>query len=313
MEKILVGISSCLLGNQVRYDGGHKYHSYIEHTLGNYFNFRAFCPEMEAGMGVPRPAVHLRETVDGIRCVGVKDHDWDVTEDLRRASQQQTNWLDDLCGYILKKDSPSCGMERVKVYANEIPVKNGVGVFAEFLQKQYPALPLEEEGRLGDPALRENFIQRVFVRERWRQLNQEPLTVHGLMVFHSRHKLIAMSHDQNQAREIGRLIAELNSRDINNQAQTYLLALMSCLKVVATRGNHVNVLQHIQGYLKHKLDGDDKQELVATIEEYRLGRVPLVVPLTLLRHHFRKQPDPFIDASYYLSPHPAELSLLNEI
>lgn len=313
MDSILVGISSCLLGNLVRYDGAHKYHSYIERTLGQYFQFKAFCPEVEAGLGVPRPAVQLREIGEHIRVVGVKDHGLDVTEPLRDAAERQREWLAGLCGYILKKDSPSCGMERVKVYKNEIPARSGVGVFAEFLQTQFPTLPVEEEGRLGDPGLRENFIQRVFVRHRWRQMCQSPLTPHALMRFHSRHKLIAMSHEQNRARELGRLVAEARADNIEEIGRRYITDLMACLKIVATRGNHVNVLQHIQGYLKRTIDSDDKQELVDTIEHYRQGNVPLIVPLTLLRHHFRKQPDTFIDESFYMSPHPGELSLLNEI
>ncbi len=313
MTTIPVGISSCLLGHQVRYDGAHKYHSYIERTLGQYFQFRAFCPEVEAGLGIPRPAVQLREIEHQIRVVGVKDHSLDVTEALSQVGEKQREWLTGLCGYILKKDSPSCGMERVKIYKHEVPVRNGVGLFAAYLQEQFPALPTEEEGRLGDPALRENFIQRVFVRHRWLQLCEQGLSANALMTFHSRHKLIAMSHDQNRARELGRLVSEVKPDNLQEIAECYLVGLMACLKIVATRGNHVNVLQHIQGYLKTKLDSDDKQELVETIESYRLGNVPLIVPLTLLRHHFRRQPDPFIDASYYMTPHPAELSLLNEI
>lgn len=313
MDTILVGISSCLLGQLVRYDGAHKYNSYIERTLGNYFEFKSFCPEVDAGLGVPRPAVQLREIDQHIRVVGVKDHNLDVTEALAQVGERQRAWLDDLCGYILKKDSPSCGMERVKVYKNDIPARNGVGVFAEYLQQHFPTLPIEEEGRLGDPCLRENFIQRVFVQHRWRQLCQTPLTAHELMIFHSSHKLIAMSHEQNRARELGRLIADVRPDNINMIAQQYIVDLMACLKIVATRGNHVNVLQHIQGYLKNRLDSDDKQELVETIETYRQGKVPLIVPLTLLRHHFRKQPDAFIEQSYYMAPHPAELSLLNDI
>lgn len=313
MQKISVGISACLLGQEVRYDGAHKYHSYIERTLGQYFEFKAFCPEVEAGLGIPRPCVQLRETPDGIRCVGVKDHSFDVTERLEQASARQHDWLGGLCGYILKKDSPSCGMTRVKVYINDIPARQGTGIFADYLQRTFPSLPVEEEGRLGDPGLRENFIQRVFVMRRWQDLCEQGLTAHGLLTFHSRHKLIAMSHEQNQARELGRIIAGVTNANIESTGAAYIAALMTCLKIVATRGNHVNVLQHIQGYLKHKLDSDDKQELVETIENYRIGLLPLIVPLTLLRHHFRREPDAFIDNSYYMLPHPAELSLLNSI
>lgn len=313
MEKILVGISSCLLGNEVRFDGGHKRHSYIEQTLGQYFQFRSFCPEVECGMGIPRPVIQLRNTDHGIRCVEYKDHNVDVTERLQSISEQQRHWLSGLCGYILKKDSPSCGMERVKVYGSHVATRNGTGIFARYLKQQFPILPIEEEGRLGDPGLRENFIQRVFVMRRWQELRQQPLTVNGLMTFHSRHKLIVMSHDQNQARMLGRIVAVSHSGAMEAMADRYISALMACLKIVASRGNHVNVLQHIQGYLKNKLDADDKKEIVETIESYRLGIVPLIVPITLLKHHFRKQPDAFIDNSYYMSPHPAELALFNEI
>lgn len=313
MEKIQIGISSCLLGHQVRYDGAHKYHSYIEQTLGQYFHFRPFCPEVESGLGIPRPAVQLRETPAGIRCVGVKDHSLDVTDSLQDISCRQDHWLVDLCGYILKKDSPSCGMQRVKVYKNDIPARHGSGIFAAYLQQNFPALPIEEEGRLGDPVLRENFVQRVFVLHRWQRLCKQPLTAHGLMTFHSRHKLIAMSHNQNLARELGRIVADVRPDTLDSTAQSYIATLMACLKTVATRGNHVNVLQHIQGYLKTHLDNDDKQELSESIENYRQNRLPLIVPLTLLRHHFRKQPHEFIDNSYYMQPHPGELALLNEI
>lgn len=313
MEKIKVGISSCLLGELVRYDGAHKYQSYIERTLGQYFEFRSFCPEVASGMGIPRPAIHLKQTEQGIRCVGVKDNSFDVTDQLQATARLQGDWVSGLCGYILKKDSPSCGMERVKVYKNDLPARQGTGIFAAYLLEQFPALPVEEEGRLGDPALRENFIQRVFVMRRWQLLCQQGLTTHGLMVFHSQHKLIAMSHNQNLARDLGRVVAQAKPENLAQTAELYIVNLMACLKIVATRGNHVNVLQHIQGYLKTKLDSDAKQELVETIESYRVGNLPLIVPLTLLRHHFRREPDAFIDGSFYMQPHPSELALLNQI
>lgn len=313
MSNILVGISSCLLGHQVRYDGGHKHHSYIEASLGQFFQFKAFCPEVEAGLGIPRPAVQLRDVDGQIRVLGVKKPELDVTLSLTDITAKQNPWLAELSGYILKKDSPSCGMARVKIYRGQTVERNGVGLFAAYLQQHFPSLPLEEEGRLGDPRLRENFIQRVFVYHRWQQLCKQGLNVHDLMQFHSRHKLIAMSHDQVLAKNLGRLIAEADGENLDKIAARYFAELMSCLKIVATRANHVNVLQHIQGYLKKKLAKDDKQELTETIDSYRLGHVPLIVPLTLLRHHFRKQPDPFIQNAFYMTPHPAELALLNEI
>ncbi len=313
MDKIPVGISSCLLGQHVRYDGGHKKNEYITETLGQFFHFIAFCPEMASGMQTPRPPIQLRQTDQGVRCVGVKDHQFDVTEQLQQSASKQAHWLAELCGYILKKDSPSCGMERVKVYKGDYPNQVGTGIFAHYMQSHFPLLPLEEEGRLGDPHLRENFIQRVYVMRRWKQLIEGGLSLHKLTVFHSRHKLIAMSHEQNLARALGKLAASANTENLQQVSQQYAEDLMKCLKITATRGNHVNVLQHIQGYLKTQLDKEDKAELIETIENYRLGYLPLVVPITLLRHHFRKTPDPFIDRSFYMTPHPQKLAALNDI
>lgn len=313
MDKPQIGISSCLLGFEVRYDGGHKRHSYIEQTLGKYFQFRAFCPEVEVGMGIPRPALQLRETDFGVRCVGVKNPDFDATDRLQNLARQQNDWLGGLCGYIFKKDSPSCGLERVKVYRGDYAQKVGRGIFAGHVKHTFPLLPLEEEGRLGDPLLRENFVRRVYIMQRWRHFVSQGLSVQGLMQFHSSHKLIAMSHEQNQARELGRLVAASTAENLLATAEGYIAGLMACLQQPASRGNHVNVLQHVQGYLKRGLDADDKQELQDSIENYRLGHLPLIVPITLLRHHFRRQPDAFIAQSWYMQPHPAELALLNEI
>ncbi|PKM37639.1 MAG: hypothetical protein CVV06_04785 [Gammaproteobacteria bacterium HGW-Gammaproteobacteria-10] len=312
-HKIRVGISSCLLGEEVRFDGGHKSNAYIRKTLSHYFEFVPFCPEVESGMGIPRPTIQLRYTDRGVRCVGVKDHNIDVTDQLLGCAEQQRHWLAGLCGYILKKDSPSCGMTRVKIYREDHADRVGTGIFAQFVKDNFPLMPMEEEGRLGDPRLRENFIQRVYVMYRWKLLCAEPITPSRLTIFHSQHKLIAMSHDQNEAREIGRLAASAVKGNAQEIAGQYGTDLMRCLKKTASRGNHVNVLQHIQGYLKKSLDADDKAELTETIERYRLGLLPLIVPITLLRHHFRRQPDPFIEQSYYMSPYPEELTVLNEI
>ncbi len=313
VKKVPVGISSCLLGQQVRFDGGHKKNDYITKTLGEYFDFIPFCPEMASGMGTPRPSIQLRQTSHGLRCVGVKDHNLDVTDQLRQCAENQHDWLQNLCGYILKKDSPSCGMERVKVYINDHPTRIGTGIFSQYIQDNFPLLPIEEEGRLADPHLRENFIQRVYIMQRWKQLNVIGLSLNKLTTFHSRHKLIVMSHDQNLARALGKLAASATKNNLPHISQKYGENLMKCLKIRATRGNHVNVLQHIQGYLKRQLDDEDKKELIETIERYRLGYLPLIVPITLLRHHFRRMPNTFINNSFYMAPYPEELVILNSI
>lgn len=311
MNKIPVGISSCLLGQAVRYDGGHKLDSYIAGTLAEYFDFKTFCPEVAIGMGTPRPAIQLVKIDGEISCLGVKNPDVDVTAQLRDYAHQQNAAHDALCGYILKKDSPSCGMERVKVHVSGQPQKIGTGIYANEMMRNNPLLPVEEEGRLGDPRLRENFIQRVYVLHRWKQLLAEGLTASRLTRFHARHKLIIMSHDNYV--ELGQLLASVSKTNVEEVANTYISQLMKALKKVASRKNHVNVLQHIQGYLKKELDADNKAELCELIERYRQGEIPLIVPLTLLKHHFRKNPDPYIEESYYMSPYPQELRLINEL
>jgi uncharacterized protein YbgA (DUF1722 family)/uncharacterized protein YbbK (DUF523 family) len=311
MNKIPVGISSCLLGQAVRYDGGHKLDSYIAGTLAEYFDFKPCCPEVAIGMGTPRPTIQLVKINGEISCLGVKNPDIDVTAQLRDYAHQQKSAHADLCGYILKKDSPSCGMERVKVYTNGQPQKIGTGIYANEMMRNNPLLPVEEEGRLGDPRLRENFIQRVYVLHRWKQLLAEGLTASRLTRFHARHKLIIMSHDNYV--ELGQLLASVGKTNLEEVANAYISQLMKALKKVASRKNHVNVLQHIQGYLKKELDADNKAELCELIERYRQGEIPLIVPLTLLKHHFRKNPDPYIEDSYYMSPYPQELRLINEL
>jgi uncharacterized protein YbgA (DUF1722 family)/uncharacterized protein YbbK (DUF523 family) len=311
MNKIPIGISSCLLGQEVRFDGGHKHDAYITGTLGQFFEFHPFCPEVEIGLGVPRPTLQLVNVDGRVRCVGVKDPERDMTDRLRAHAEGLKERHAALCGYILKKNSPSCGMERVNVYDGNQPRKEGVGIYAEAMMQANPLLPVEEEGRLGDPGLRENFIQRVYVYYRWKQLVGEGITAQSLTRFHARHKLIIMSHGD--YRELGQLLAGLTSENLAKVAGQYIAGLMNLLKHVPTRGRHVNVLQHIQGYLKKELDPDDKAEMAETIERYRRGEIPLIVPLTLLKHHFRKAPDPYIEDSYYMSPYPQELRLIDEL
>ncbi len=311
MNKIPVGISSCLLGEEVRYDGSHKHNSYIAGTLGQYFEFHPFCPEVAIGLGVPRPTLRLNRIDGEIRCTGVKQPPHDVTEALSSYADQLQARHVSLCGYILKKDSPSCGMERVKVYNGDMPKREGVGIYAEQMMRNNPLLPVEEEGRLGDSVLRENFIQRVYVRHRWQLLEKEGISAQRLLRFHARHKLIIMSHQD--YRPLGQLLAGLTAENLQETGQQYILQLMMLLKNIATRGKHVNVLQHIQGYLKKELSADDKAELSETISRYRGGEIPLIVPLTLLKHHFRKNPVPYIDESYYMTPYPQELALLNQL
>ena len=313
-DKIRIGISSCLLGAEVRFDGGHKHHSYITGTLGRYFEFLPFCPEVAVGLGTPRQPIHLRQVAGEIRVVGVRDPSLEVTGPLRRYGREVARGLGEVDGYLFKKGSPSCGMERVKIYGEKGPLqKKGSGIFAEEIMHRWPLLPVEEEGRLGDPGLRENFVTRVFVHRRWRELNRGRVTARALVAFHSDHKYLIMAHNQAAYKRMGRLVAEAGARPKAARVAEYGEALMAALRRPATRKQHANVLQHLLGYLKRALDGDDKGEMVEVIDSYRQGLVPLVVPVTLLRHHFRRHPHPYVERQYYLVPHPADLALRNQI
>jgi uncharacterized protein YbgA (DUF1722 family)/uncharacterized protein YbbK (DUF523 family) len=313
LEKIKIGISSCLMGEKVRFDSGHKRNAYINGILANFFEFTTFCPEVEIGLSIPREPIRLVTLNDKVHCVGTRNPELDVTEDLYKSADEQQAWHRQLCGYILKKGSPSCGMERVRLYKGDIPDRIGVGLYAERLMRNFPNLPVEEEGRLEDPVLRENFIQRVYIYSRWQNLMEQAISMKSLTLFHAQHKYIYMSHDQSMARQLGSWLAESHKTDLDTLTTQYPLKMMTLLKRRATRKNHVNTLQHIQGYLKNHLDAGDKQELTTNIKQYREGLLPLIVPITLLRHHFRRYPNNYISNSYYMQPHPAELMLLNSL
>jgi len=313
-EKISVGISSCLMGEEVRFDGGHKLDNYITGTLADYFDFIPVCPEVAIGLPIPRPPIRLVRQDDGIHVVGVKDPSVDVTDKLHAYGRKIARQLSGISGFILKRASPSCGMERVKVYAPDgCSIDKASGAFAEELMKAQPLLPVEEEGRLGDPGLRENFIMRVFVYHRWQKLLHSRLSAKKLIDFHANHKYLVMAHNQTAYQRMGQLVANAGKENLTVLAQTYLDEMMTALRRPATPRQHVNVLHHLLGYLKNQLDSEDKAEMVEVIEQYRKGIVPLIVPITLLKHHYRRHPNEYIERQVYLTPHPHELMLRNMI
>ena len=310
-----LGISACLLGQPVRFDAGHKRDSYLLDTLGRYFDFRPVCPELAIGMGVPRQPIRLVRTPEGVRAQGGRDDTLDVTIPLTEFGRQTGAQLTDISGYVFKKGSPSCGMERVKWYApNGHSLPGGTkGIFAEALMATLPLLPVEEEGRLRDPALRENFIERVLVYRRWQELCAAGLTRAALVDFHTRHKFLLLAHHPVTYGELGRWIAELKERPLEVVAGEYIVRLMSALRVIATRRKHTNVLQHVAGFLRRDLDREDRAELAGTIAQYQRGDIPLVVPLHLLKHHLRRHPHPYLARQWYFTPHPPELGLRNPL
>jgi len=312
--RIRIGISSCLLGQEVRYDGSHKHNEYITASLGQFFEFVPFCPEVAIGMGVPRPTIRLVKSGHAVHARGVKDPQLDVTEKLIAYADKVAPKTRALSGYILKKNSPSCGMTRVKLYSPRgMPDGTTSGLYAGRLMTHCPELPFEEEGRLMDPVLRENFIERVFVYHRWQQLVAGRVTPGKLVEFHTRHKFIVLAHDEKAYRELGRMIAAAGSGAARELGARYIARLMEALKKPATRARHTNVLQHVAGFFKQHLDGADKRELQEVITNYHRGQLPLVVPITLLRHYLRRFPDSYLTDQFYLAPHPDELMLRNQI
>jgi uncharacterized protein YbgA (DUF1722 family)/uncharacterized protein YbbK (DUF523 family) len=317
--RIRIGISACLLGQEVRYNGGHKRDAFLTDTFGRWGEWVSVCPEVELGMGTPRPAIRLErhsETDGEVRLV-MPSTGQDYTAPMRAWAERRAEALAamHLDGYVLKKDSPSCGMERVKVYRGEgAPAKDGRGLFAEALIARLPDLPVEEEGRLNDPLLRENFIARVFVHHRWRQGEREGWTRAALMRFHERHKFLLMARNQAAMRRLGRLLGAAGKETpVEDLAGAYRLGLREILQRPATRSGHTNVLMHLAGFVSGALDREDRAELAETVERYRLGLVPLIVPLTLIRHHARKQAATYLQDQVYLEPHPHELMLLNHV
>jgi len=310
---IRIGISSCLLGERVRYDGNHKHDHYISGTLGRIFRFVPYCPEVAIGLGVPREPIRLEGDPCAPHAIGVRDKSLDVTIALAEYGRKLVNNSQEISGFIFKSASPSCGVERVKVYPPQGTQHLGRGIFAAAVMTGLPLLPVEEESRLGEPELRENFLERVFVYHRWQVLARQPLTPYKLVEFHSRHKLIVMAHSIEAYRALGRLVAQAGEQPIEELGVHYIAGLMVALKHHATIKRHTNVLHHLMGYLKKQLGSADKAELLEIIEQYRLGKLPLIVPKTLLRHHFRRYPHPYVAEQLYLEPSPQELMLRNQL
>lgn len=313
---IRLGISTCLLGENVRFDGGHKQDLFLLKTLGRYVEWVPVCPEVEIGLGTPRESLRLIGGPEAPRLVAPKSGS-DHTKTMQRWARDR---LEELAGlnlhaYVLKKDSPSCGLFRVRVYGDKgMPVRTGQGIFARELVNRLPLLPVEEEGRLHDMRLRENFIERIFAYYRWTQVLDKNATPAGLVRFHTAHKLTVMAHSPRHQQEMGRLVAQAGSRSRDKIIATYGHLLMEALQVLGTPKKHANVLHHLMGYLKKALSSPDKNELLRLIDEYRRGLVPLVVPLTLFQHYFRRHPVPdWVHQQVYLNPYPKELMLRNHV
>lgn len=314
-ENIRLGISTCLLGEKVRYDGGHKLNRYLKDTLGRFVEYVPVCPEVECGLSTPREPMHLSGDPDNPRLVTIKsgtDH-----------TERMINWgrkkleefkTSGLCGFIFKSRSPSSGMERIKIYKDKSVISyKGIGIWAGLFMDFFPYLPVEDDGRLNDPVLRENFIERIFVYSRWREIEKDKKKLSDIVDFHTRHKLIFMMHHPHKAKELGKIVAAGKDIPIIDLFQKYMKLFTDILKYKATVKKNVNILFHSMGYFKRTLSSDEKQELLEIIDEYRNENVPLIVPLTLINHYIRKYDEPYLKKQYYFNPHPIELKLRNHV
>ncbi|NLW81205.1 MAG: DUF523 and DUF1722 domain-containing protein [Desulfovibrionales bacterium] len=310
---IRLGVSRCLLGDKVRYDGGHKRDPFLIETLGQYVEYVPVCPEVECGLPIPREAMRLVGNPDSPRLVTQKtgiDHTARMQGWARgRLEELETEGL---CGFIFKSKSPSSGMERIKVYSESGNLSGqSVGIFARMFMQRFPLLPVEEEGRLHDPQLRENFIDRIFVLRRYRDMLRSGQTLGNLVTFHTRHKLQLMAHSPELYRAMGQLVAKGKELPKEQLFRSYHEHLMQATRMKATPPKHRNVLQHIMGYFKNDLHPDEKQELMDLISQYARGIIPLIVPVTLLNHYVNKYDEFYLQDQTYLHPHPVELKLRN--
>lgn len=314
-EKIRIGISSCLLGEMVRFDGGHQLDRYLRDTLGHYFEYLPVCPEVELGLPIPRETLRLVEADQGVRLVFSRSGE-DITARMLAWAERRVLELEreGLCGFIFKAKSPSSGMERVKLYdRNGVPAKQGVGLFARVFMAHFPLVPVEEDGRMHDPHLRENFIDRVFTFKRWRDLLARVPTAAGVVDFHTRHKLLLLSHSPELYREMGKLVGRAGTLPAGELLDCYQGLLMKAMRLHPSVRKQVNVLHHLLGYFKRQLSTDEKQEALEQIELYRQGSVPLIVPVSLINHYVRKYREPYLSGQFYLRPHPVELQLRNHV
>lgn len=314
-HKIPVGISSCLLGDNVRFNGGHSRSSYCDQALSPYFDYQKFCPEMAAGFGTPRPTLRLEGDPNSPRMTYSNKKGGDISAEFMKASTPYVETLAHLDGYILMKNSPSCGLERIKVYQeNGHPhMKRSPGLFTKALQERFPLLPIEEDGRLNDPLLRENFLMRVFVHHEFRHCVNAAPSMKALIAFHSRYKYLVMAHSQPAYKALGRLLSGNDPRPIIELKDAYFETLMTTLSKPAKRKNHCNVLMHLVGYLKRSVDVSIRRDILTVIEQYRRGEVNLATPMTLLHHYLKHYGSQYIKEQRYFSPYPSALGIRNTV
>ncbi len=314
-DKIKIGISSCLLGNDVRWNGGHKRDRYLTDTLGKFVEWVPVCPEVEIGLGIPRETLRLVGDPEDPQLVTTKTK-IDHTDSMKKWARGRLKELaqEDLCGFVFKSDSPSSGMVRVKVYGKKgMPQKKGVGIFARAFMDHFPLIQVEDDGRLRNPLIRENFIEQVFTLKRWRDTRERRSCVGNVVDFHSQNKLVLMAHSPKHLKQMGAMTAQGKGMGCSLLYLEYEKLLLEALRLKTTIKKHYNVMLHMLGYFRKDLSADEKQELLEVMGHYKEQLVPLVVPLTLFRHYVRKYDQPYLAQQSYLNPHPVELKLCNHV
>jgi len=298
-----IGVSSCLMGQSVRFDGNHKKNNLVTECLGDKFNLVSICPEVAIGMGVPRQPIRLMQTEKKtVRALGVRDPALDVTDELRNFAIDMAPTLASFSGYVFKKDSPSCGLFGVKLYDTEgMPGKNGRGIFSEQVLHANANMPVEEEGRLSNFDLKDNFIKRVFIYHDWQSRLRLGLTCQSFEEFHRIHKFTLLAHDQPCYRRLGKYVADCTTSELSKRSEYYITEFMNALKIIPTVDQNINVMMHIMGFLKRDITASDKAELLRTMEKYRVGVVSKDVLITLIRYHLKNHPNQYLSSQHYLN------------
>jgi uncharacterized protein YbgA (DUF1722 family)/uncharacterized protein YbbK (DUF523 family) len=310
-NKPQIGVSACLASQAVRFDGGFISNQFIKNECSSFFDIHTVCPEVEMGLGIPRQVIQLRDFDGEIRLVYSKNPEKQITHAMREFSEQRVKCLPPLDGYIFKKDSPSCGVHKVPVKNNKSGMRkrNGIGIFAQAFKARYPQVPTEDEGRLNDKGIRENFLERVYAHYRWRLIVETENPLKSFRAYHRNYKLMLMAKDNSAYRQLGRLAASVNKNNFDEISEQYFSLFMQAMSKIPSHGHHVNVMMHILGYLKDQLNKKEKAELLEWFETYREERVTRVTPLMLLQHHFNRHQNDYIAEQYYFSPFPGKLML----
>ena len=310
-DKPQIGVSACLAKKAVRFDGSFIANAFVNNECKQFFDIHTVCPEVEIGMSVPRPVIQLRNFDGEVRLVFSKNPETDLTNKMLSYAEQKFKTLPQLDGYIFKKDSPSCGVFKVAVKDDKSGMRkrDGIGIFARAFKEKYPNVPVEDEGRLNDTGLRENFLERVYAHYRWRMIAQSQNPLRAFRDFHKNYKLILMAKNNVAYRKLGRLASSVKQDNFADVSEQYFSLFMQTMEKVPTQGHHINVMMHILGYLKNHLKKHEKAELLNWFETYRENRVPRITPISLLRHHFTNHENEYMAEQYYLSPFPEKLML----